>query len=75
MTPPSEGGAARGRQPITYTGVNPVHCCICLNITSDLVPAVTVVCGYAVCEKHTQLASEPGFNITMVRRGGRKKAV
>jgi hypothetical protein len=34
------------RQP---TAANPIHCCLCLNLHSTQVPAVTMIDGYALC--------------------------
>jgi hypothetical protein len=51
-----------------------IHCCICLNREAGRVQAVTIVKGYAVCEEHVELVSNPGFDIFKIK-SQRKGAV
>jgi hypothetical protein len=52
-----------------------VHCCVCLNIdNSKQVPAFSVVKGYAVCESHVPLVSQPGFDIFSIQVKKQTKA-
>jgi hypothetical protein len=40
-----------------------MSCAICLNLHSTRTPAVTLIHGYAVCQRHTDLVSQPEFDI------------
>jgi len=51
---------------------NVIGCCCCLNLTGERVEAVTMANGYAACEKHVDLVSQPGFDLTRLRKPGRK---
>jgi hypothetical protein len=48
-----------------------IHCCICLNFSGDLIQAVTIIKGYAVCDEHVDLVSRGEFDI--FKLGPRKK--
>lgn len=48
----------KNQQPAPF-----VACCICLNQRGERVPYVTVIHGYAVCEQHVSLVSQPEFDI------------
>ena len=43
-----------------------ISCCICLN-QGQRTDAATIVNGYAVCERHLDLASKPDFDIFLMR--------
>lgn len=49
-----------------------IHCAICLNMTADLIPATTVVAGYAVCKPHVKAASVPGFSLFTLMKEHRR---
>ncbi|KLI05810.1 hypothetical protein [Mycolicibacterium senegalense] len=40
--------------------LNPVHCCVCVNIGDQTRKAETVVAGYAVCRDHSIGLDEVG---------------
>jgi hypothetical protein len=40
-----------------------MSCAICLNLHGQHTPAVTLIHGYAVCQHHTDLVSQPEFDI------------
>jgi hypothetical protein len=40
-----------------------IGCCICINQKKRRISATTVVKGYAVCDEHVELVSNPDFNI------------
>lgn len=48
---------------------NFIACCICLNQRGERVPHSTVVKGYAVCDQHISLVSQPEFDIFTLGRG------
>ena len=45
-----------------------IHCCCCLNLSGNAVPAETIVNGYAVCDEHVDLASHPKFDIFALKK-------
>jgi hypothetical protein len=49
------------RYPVAKSPIR-ISCCICLN-TGSRVSASTIVKGYAVCDAHVELVSEPDFDI------------
>ncbi len=37
-----------------------IHCCLCLNLDNrKMVPATTIVNGYAVCAEHADFMAQP----------------
>jgi hypothetical protein len=40
-----------------------IACAICLNQRGERVPHTTIVNGYAVCDQHVSLVSQPEFSI------------
>jgi hypothetical protein len=51
-----------------------IACCICLNQTGERVPYITIIKGYAVCDHHRSLVSQPEFDIFTITTplGGRR---
>lgn len=52
----------------------PIHCCLCLNGPEGKVPAVTMINGYAVCEKHVVVIRNHDFDFPALLRFGKKDA-
>jgi hypothetical protein len=48
-----------------------IACCICLNQRGERVPYSTIIKGYAVCDQHISLVSQPEFDIFMFGTGRR----
>ncbi len=40
--------------------LNPIHCCVCVNLGNQRQRAETVVAGYAVCRDHSVGLDEAG---------------
>jgi len=40
-----------------------IACCICLNQRGVREPMTTIIKGYAVCDQHRSLVSQPEFDI------------
>jgi hypothetical protein len=53
---------------------NPIHCCICLNGSEGRVPAITMIKGYAVCEKHVVVIRNHDFDFSALLQFGKKNA-
>lgn len=51
-----------------------IHCCICLNISGDLVPAITLVHGYAVCENHVKVVQRNDFDFNRIVLNAKRTA-
>lgn len=51
----------------------PIHCCLCLNGPEGRVPAVTMIKGYAVCERHVVVIRKHDFDFAALLQFGKGK--
>ena len=51
-----------------------IHCCICLNLSTKRVEAITLMHGYAVCEEHMDVIKHHDFDFSRYILNARQTA-
>jgi hypothetical protein len=70
-----ENDDAKLNQDLDPTVPYPIHCCLCLNEKPNRkVPAITMIQGYAVCEKHEPVIRRHDFNFSALLQFGQRNA-
>ena len=69
--------AIEDEQEVDPTVPYPIHCALCLNLKArdNLVPAVTIIRGYATCASHAAIFRSHDFDFPAYIQSAKKRGI